>query len=328
MAGLLDRVVDVFEHLDRGRARLLTVLTYHRIAERGADPDDLDPALISASPRDFQRHVEWLVSNAAPVSLADVLAAQAGLAPLPARAVLVTFDDAYRDFAECAWPVMREHGLPATLFVATDYPGRRGHGFWWDRLHRALIRTSRSDMLPTPAGDFALASAADRERAHRALANMVHATPHDEAMATIAQVIREVGDAEPICPVLDWPQLRQLAADGVAVAPHTRTHPRLDHVSVERVREEITGSRADLEREIGGCPRAFAFPAGGYDERTTTLLEAEGFAVAFTTRRGPNDLTHPDWLRLRRSNVGRRSTLPVLRAQLLAMPARAFGAVR
>jgi peptidoglycan/xylan/chitin deacetylase (PgdA/CDA1 family) len=157
---------------------------------------------------------------------------------------------------------------------------------------------------------------------------MVHATPHDEAMAALERVIEEVGDADPICPVLDWPALRQLAAEGVALAPHTRTHPRLDRVSRERAREEIAGSRADLEREIGGCPRAFAFPAGGHDERSTAVLEDEGFAVAFTTRRGPNDMTRPDWLRLRRSNVGRRSTLPVLRAQLLAVPARALGAVR
>jgi peptidoglycan/xylan/chitin deacetylase (PgdA/CDA1 family) len=328
MASLLDRVVDLFEHLDRGRARLLTVLTYHRIAERGADPDDLDPALISAPPADFERHVEWLASNAVPVSLADVLAAQAGLAPLPPRAVLVTFDDAYRDFADCAWPVMREHGLPATLFVATAYPGRRGHGFWWDRLHRALVRTSRSDPLPTPVGELALATTADRERAHRAVASMVHRTPHDEAMATLEQVIAGVGDAEPICPVLDWPQLRQLAAEGVGLAPHTCTHARLDRLPVDRARDEIAGSRGDLEREIGGCPRAFAFPAGGYDERSTALLEDEGFAVAFTTRRGPNDLARPDWLRLRRSNVGRRSTLPVLRAQLLSVPARALGVVR
>jgi peptidoglycan/xylan/chitin deacetylase (PgdA/CDA1 family) len=328
MAGLLELVVDVFEHLDRGRARLLTVLTYHRIAACSADPDDLDPALISASPEDFERHLEWLAEHAAPVSLEDVLAAQAGIAALPPRAVLVTFDDAYRDFADCAWPLMRAHGVPATLFVATAYPGRDGHGFWWDRLHRALARTSRREPLTTPVGELPLATTADRERAHREIAAMVHRAPHDEAVAALERMIEDVGDADPICPVLDWPQLRQVAAEGVALAPHTRTHPRLDRVPRERARDEIAGSRADLEREIGGCPRAFAFPAGGHDEGSTALLEDEGFAVAFTTRRGPNDMARPDWLRLRRSNVGRRSTLPVLRAQLLSVPARALGAVR
>ncbi|MEA2482283.1 MAG: colanic acid/amylovoran biosynthesis glycosyltransferase [Thermoleophilaceae bacterium] len=309
------------------RGRRLTVLMYHRIADRADDPGDLDPALISASPRELERQAAWIGERAAPVSLDDVLAARAGREPLPPRAVLVTFDDAYRDFADRAWPLLQEHGVPATLFVATAYPGWQGHGFWWDRLHRALARTARRDPLPTPAGALPLATASDRERAHRALAAMLHAAPHDQAMATLERILGLIGDAEPVCPVLGWDELRRLAAEGVALAPHTRTHARLDRVSRARAREEIAGSRADLEREIGGCPPAFAFPAGGWDQQSTALLEDEGFALAFTTRRGPNDLTQPDWLRLRRSNVGRRSNLPLLRAQLLA-PARVLGVMR
>jgi peptidoglycan/xylan/chitin deacetylase (PgdA/CDA1 family) len=307
--------------------RRLTVLMYHRIADRADHRDDLDPALISATPREFARQVAWIAAHAAPVSLGDVLAARAGHEPLPARAVLVTFDDAYRDFADRAWPLLQEHGVPATLFVATAYPGWQGHGFWWDRLHRGLARTARRNPLPTPTGALALATEADRERAHRALAAMLHAAPHDEAMSTLERVLGLIGDAEPVCPVLGWDELRRLAAAGVALAPHTRTHARLDRVPSVRAREEIAGSRADLEREIGGCPPAFAFPAGGWDQQSTAILDDEGFALAFTTRRGPNDLRQPDWLRLRRSNVGRRTNLPLLRAQLLA-PARALGVMR
>jgi peptidoglycan/xylan/chitin deacetylase (PgdA/CDA1 family) len=306
--------------------RWLTVLTYHRIAERGRD--DLDPALISATPLEFERQADWLASNATPVSLEDVLAAQVGATRLPRRALLVTFDDAYCDFAERAWPVLHARGIPAVLFVATAYPGRRDHGFWWDRLHRALVRTERREPLPTLAGSLPLATAADRERAHRALAAMLHALPHDDAMASLEQILALVGDVEPVCPVLDWPALRELATAGVAVAPHTRTHARLDRITRARAREEIAGSRADIERELGRCPPAFAYPAGGHEDRSAALLADEGFRVAFTTRRGVNDLTRPDWLCLRRSNVGRRSTLPVLRAQLMPLPARALGAVR
>jgi peptidoglycan/xylan/chitin deacetylase (PgdA/CDA1 family) len=309
------------------RARWLTVLTYHRIADRSRDPDDLDPGLVSASSSEFERQVGWLAANAEPLSLDDLLAVQAGQAKLPRRAVLVTVDDAYSDFAEVAWPVLKARGVPATLFVATAYPGRQGHGFWWDRLHRALMRTQRRDPLPALPRPLSLATAADRERAHRTLVALMHALPHDAAMAVLDEVLAFVGDADPICPVLGWPRLRELAADGVALAPHTQTHARLDRVTAERARAEVAGSRADLEREIGRCPPAFAFPAGGYDERSLALVDDEGFALAFTTRRGPNDLTRPDWLRLRRGNVGARSTLPVLRAQLMPLPARALGVV-
>lgn len=308
--------------------RWLTVLTYHRIAERGHDPDDLDPALVSATPEEFERHVAWLASHATPLSLDDLLAVQAGAGRLPRRSVLVSFDDAYEDFAETAWPLLRAHGVPATLFVATAYPGHEGHGFWWDRLHRALARTDWRDPLTTPVGPLLLASAADRERTHRALVALIHALPHDDATYFLEHILELVGDAAPVCPVLSWDELRELARAGVGVAPHTRTHARLDRVSDQRARDEIAGSRADLQRELGHCPRAFAFPAGGHDERSAELLAGEDFAIGLTTRRGPNDLRRPDWLRLKRSNVGRRSTLPVVRAQLLPLPARMLGAVR
>ena len=41
-------------------------------------------------------------------------------------AVLVTFDDAYADFAEHAWPVLRAHGISPLLFVPTAFPGDPG----------------------------------------------------------------------------------------------------------------------------------------------------------------------------------------------------------
>jgi peptidoglycan/xylan/chitin deacetylase (PgdA/CDA1 family) len=305
--------------------RWLTVLTYHRIANQ--DGDDLDPALISATPREFERHVAWLAANSSPVSLEQVLAVQAGEGQLPRRAVLVTFDDAYRDFRDVACPVLRAHGVPVALFVPTAYPGGDGHGFWWDRLHRALVRTARREPLPTPIGQLPLATASDRERAHAVLAASIHALPHDDAMRALERVLAVVGDAEPMCPVLGWPELRELARAGVAIGPHSRTHARLDRVTDERAYEELAGSRDDIEHELGHCPPAFAFPAGGHDARSTALLRECGFELAFTTRRGPNDLEHPDWLRLKRSNVGRRSTVRVLRAQLQPLTARALGAV-
>ena len=39
--------------------------------------------------------------------------------------MLLTFDDAYRDFATNAWPTLKRYGLPATLFVPTAYAGER-----------------------------------------------------------------------------------------------------------------------------------------------------------------------------------------------------------
>lgn len=319
----LERAVDLLERVERRPLRSLTVLTYHRVDEPGARPE-LDPALISATPEEFERHVAWLAAKASPISLGELLKVRRGEGALPPRAVLLTFDDAYRDFEWHAWPVLERRGVPATLFVPTAFPGDTTRSFWWDRLHAALVCTTRREALPTPVGRLALGTRHDRERAHRRLSAWIQERPHADAMAAVDELCGTLG--EPPCPprsLLSWPELRRLCARGVTVAPHSRTHPRLDRLSLQRAREEMAGSRDDLTRELGAPPvPAFAFPGGGHRPELSALAAEEGFELAFTTERGPNNPARLDWLALGRTNVGRRTTLPVLRAQLLSWPSQ------
>jgi peptidoglycan/xylan/chitin deacetylase (PgdA/CDA1 family) len=45
-------------------------------------------------------------------------------AALPARSVVLTFDDGYENFREHAWPVLQRYGFPATVFMVTRLLGR------------------------------------------------------------------------------------------------------------------------------------------------------------------------------------------------------------
>ena len=58
--------------------------------------DDLYPGLISATPGEFVRQMEYIASTCRAVDVAEVLRAVRGDGRLPPRAVLVTFDDVYR----------------------------------------------------------------------------------------------------------------------------------------------------------------------------------------------------------------------------------------
>src|SRR5919107_2362759 len=295
-----------------GSAPTLAVLTYHRIG----DPADGPPGMISATPSAFRRQIRSLARTGRVVSLDDVLRARDGDGRLPRHAILLTFDDAYADFAQHAWPVLRAHGLPVTLFVPTGFPDRPDRSFWWDRLH-AAVSAGRGDVA-TPVGTLPLETPALLLRAYRTLREHVKSLPHDDAMALVDELVDRLGAPAPRGRVLSWAELRRLAAEGVALGAHSRTHPRLDRVSADDVAREIAGSVDDLQQQTGRAPAAFAFPGGGVPADSARTLEAAGVRVAFTTARGVNALDRADWLMLGRINVGLRTSRALLHAQLAA----------
>ena len=290
----------------------LRVLTYHRIGQLDESPN-MSPATLSASAEAFVAQMRMVAQRFQPVSLEQVLTSIDGGLALPARAVLVTFDDATVCFARHAWPVLRELHVPATLFVPTAFPGS-DREFWWDRLHRLIQAAGQSwpsgtssEMWRTPWGAMAVGSAAARRQAWRRLAaGFVHG-PFEQALRWLRESAARCSLEPRRSPVLSWPELRRLRDEGVAIAPHTRTHPPLTAINAAALTDELNGARDDLARELGDCWPAIAYPGGFCNEQVVVATQAAGMRLGFTTRRGTNHWPAAEPLRLRRINVGRRS---------------------
>lgn len=298
-------LMSALERADGSADGAVRVLTYHRVTDADG----------------FDEQMRYLADRYVPVPVPDLLAAAEGQHELPARAVAVTFDDAYVNFAEVAWPVLKRHGVPVTLFVPTGFPDG-GRSFWWDDLELAFAHTARRDTLETPAGAFPLGTPDERDRAHRQVNAYVKHLPHDEVGAVVAEIVAALGHAPESRPVLGWDELRALAAEGVTLGAHTRTHPLLTRVDVPRAREEIAGSLKDLHRETGEAAPLFAYPAGAYNAGVVAAAREAGVRLAFTTVKGANDLRQGDLLRLRRINVKPDANAATLRARLLLYTAR------
>ena len=251
---------------------MLRVLMFHRIA----DPHRtlwLNPGLVSATPMVFARIAELLERDYYVASMDEALDAIVRNRPLPPRSVLLTFDDAYRDFAANAWPILKRYGLPATLFVPTAFAGSQASEFWWDRLYRALRSAPVDRLDDTPVGPVLFNTPERLRQAMRRLQSYVKSLPHVDAMGVVDRLCERLHcPSLPSRSTLTWPELRALAEDGVTLAPHTRTHPLLTRVTAAQVREEIAASRDDLARETGQCLPAFAYPAGAYDKGVQKIL--------------------------------------------------------
>jgi peptidoglycan/xylan/chitin deacetylase (PgdA/CDA1 family) len=252
------------------------------------------------------------------VSMPEVLDAIARNVPLPQRSVLITFDDAYTDFAEFAWPILKQFRLPATLFVPTAYPDHPELTFWWEKLYQAFANTTRPLLSESPLGPLPLATPGQRLQSLLAMIQYVPTRPHDTGMRLVDSVCAQLGEQPARSPVvLSWNQLRQLANDGVTLGSHTRTHPILTQISPIQIREEIKGSQQDLKKEIGHALPIFCYPYGDHNNLVASILKQEGISLAFTVLPGENRLASADLLRLRRTTIWPRTTLPIFGLRLL-----------
>ena len=111
LSGPMERVSDL-----AGRGRV-PILMYHQVADSGvAFPWRIAPDVFAAQMR-------WLADNGYTViSLGDFVSAWSRGA-VPSRAVVLTFDDGHVGVLRHAVPVMRRHGFPFALFLATGSIG-------------------------------------------------------------------------------------------------------------------------------------------------------------------------------------------------------------
>jgi peptidoglycan/xylan/chitin deacetylase (PgdA/CDA1 family) len=279
-------VLNALERLDQAGG--LRVLAYHRIDDPSAEPD-LDPGLISATPQEFRSQMELLAERYNVVSISAVLAAQRGETRLPAGAVLMTFDDGYRDFAEHAWPVLREFGLPAVLFVPTAFPDLSGGaGFWWDRLHAGLRRTEESTVCLPDLGDFNLTEPSGRRLAFRACVGHVKSLPHADAMQWVASAMENLGSVPSLPGIIGWQNLRELVGQGLDVCAHSHQHALSTRLTEAEFAADLATCKARLTEELGKGASApvLAWPANATDEQVQNVARDLGFEMAFGGRRG------------------------------------------
>lgn len=78
--------------------------------------------------------------------------------------------------------------------------------------------------------------------------------------------------------MLDWDQVRELAAAGTEIGGHTHTHPQMDQLDDDRLRFETVRCRDLVADELGTPPVSFAYPYGYSSRRVRQAVRAAGFA--------------------------------------------------
>jgi peptidoglycan/xylan/chitin deacetylase (PgdA/CDA1 family) len=201
------------------------------------------------------------------------------------RMAAVTFDDGYADNYCCALPVLSGLGIPATIFLATDFI-EHGRPFWWERL-AWLLRSRAGTVVPLPAelgGPADLTSVAGVRQTYRTVRDILRAL--DDGVAREALLDRLGAETPPDSRPLTWDEVRSMRRQGIGFGAHTATHPSLPAISDAALSNEIEASKRSIAAALQTPPTMFAYPFGDVDERVGRAVAAAGFRGAVTVRAG------------------------------------------
>ena len=271
----------------------LSIITYHHVAHD--DPDYVyDPETVDASPAQFRRQMELIARYCTPIGIDDLIRAVDG-APLPKNPVMVTFDDGYLSCHETSLPILRAVGVRATFFISTSFINER-RLYWWERI--ALLVSGSKLSKATIEYPERLEIELGDPHLRGVLNALVKNTPSLDVERFLVE-LRSALEVEWNAKIeadyangliMTWDQIRGLARAGMDVESHGRRHRVLQTLDDATLEDELTGSRLDVEAQLGRPCRAIAYPVGRRisEARIRKAITLAGYRIGLSNMSGVN----------------------------------------
>lgn len=268
-----------------GSPRLL-VFVYHRIC-----PSTNTHSYLSIQEDVFESHIKFIKNNFKVISLTDGLDRIANNDSRKIYAA-INFDDGYMDNYLHAYPILKKHQVPATIFLSTDFIGK-GHVFWWDKIFN-IVFSSGCDRINFDIDSrqfaFRLNGRVQNEDAADYI-NKLLMEKDEEEMGRIIEGFRiRQGFEKRIEPsvMLGWGEIKEMAKDNISFGSHGKTHRNLCSLKDEDVHKELIESKKELEKNLSLRVNGFCYPFGIFDKRVKALVKEAGFKYARATLKGAN----------------------------------------
>ena len=235
---------------------------------------------------DFEREIAYLhkVAEIVPLhQLVDWIYQGKGIS---SKAVIITFDDGYKDNYTFAYPILRKYNAPATIFLTTGYIGR-SEKFSRYKLCFAIWNTSRTQLEVNGLGHYNLETPQKRLTVMRKIIIGLDKLPKRQKNLLIEKLLQVLRVDTPNKfeekLMLSWDEVLDMSKNGISFGAHTVMHPILTELPIEEAREEIVRSKKDIEKRLGAPCTLFAYPNGEFNTEIVELLKENGFKGAVTT---------------------------------------------
>lgn len=255
---------------------------------------------------------------------------------IPENSIALTVDDGYQDFYNVAYPILKKHRIPATLYVTTGFINKE-LWLWPDQISWLLDNVSevntviqlgrdKPDLENKKKGSNVIKiDVVDDSNRHKIWSQVVAyllSLGDQSKHEWIACFAEQLGKRLPVHAPNDyaactWAQLEEMQANGIEIGGHTHTHPSLGQVSDKQLLNEISLCKMLLDKKLGNRDRDFCFPNGqpsDYNAKVKEQVKKIGFkssVTAFYDARGLQDLfemrrhtASQDWFQFCKSSNG------------------------
>ena len=151
----------------------VAILMYHRVA-----PKEDDWSLAPHSPESFETHIRHLCRNYEIISLDELIPHLNNGNWFPERAVAITFDDGYKDNYQYAYPILKKHKVPATVFLATSHISQGGL-FWTDKVRYVIWNMPPATLDLDELGVYSITDSVERRAAAYRIPETMKKLPAD-----------------------------------------------------------------------------------------------------------------------------------------------------
>jgi peptidoglycan/xylan/chitin deacetylase (PgdA/CDA1 family) len=206
----------------------------------------------------------------------------------PENAVVLTFDDGYRDNYTAAFPLLKKYGVPASVFLSVEAV-ENGGTLWFDDVVNAFKNTDKSalDLRGVNMREYRLPTFQSRSKAAVSLAMRLKYAGKKERDEAVAYLIKASGmnrqEPDYDSSMLTWDMVKEMQGYGISFGSHGMTHSILTTMPLKEAEYEIGESKRIIYERTGVNPKHFAYPNGhdaDYNDNIQELVCANGYEAA------------------------------------------------
>jgi peptidoglycan/xylan/chitin deacetylase (PgdA/CDA1 family) len=255
----------------------ICILGLHRILDRETRKHSSSQDSIVLDEVVFADMLQFLSQHFLPVSMDGFLD---GNSDRSRPRCVITFDDGWQDNYTRAYPHLKKHHFPATIFLASEMIDGNTT-FWVEQLRSAC--NDPQELMRV------------REKAASLLNKKLHTVTLEKVIEYLKRIsasarreflrdLRLVGT--PNDRILSWSEVLEMSRNGIDFGSHTASHAILPYEQDTIVDHELNSSKKEIEGKVRQKVRSFAYPNGDWNERVRERVQEAEYECAFATRPG------------------------------------------